>query len=60
MDCGISAISYYLETELCKGVSMDTGVAYPKSDGSSGSYPYSSESSRPECHHAIHHSLIPP
>lgn len=28
---------YYLETELCKGVSMDTGVAYPKSDGSSGS-----------------------
>lgn len=26
---------YYLETELCKGVSMVTGVAYPKSDGSS-------------------------
>ena len=29
----------YLDTELCKGVSMDTGVAYPKSDGSSASYP---------------------
>lgn len=28
---------YYLETELCKGVSIDTGVAYPKSDGSSAS-----------------------
>lgn len=30
-----SCFFYYLETELCKGVSIVTGVAYPKSDGSS-------------------------
>lgn len=29
----------YLVTELGKGVSMDTGVAYPRSEGSSASYP---------------------
>lgn len=50
----------YLVTELGKGVSMDTGVAYPRSEGSSASYAYSSASSRPECHHAMHHSLMPP
>lgn len=43
----------YLDTVLCRGVSTDTGVAYPGSEGSS-SGSVSSRSSLPECHQATH------
>lgn len=47
----------HLETELCKGVSRETGVMqpWPCSLGLSSSV---SESSLPECHHAIHQARI--
>lgn len=46
----------HLDTELCKGVSNETGVMQPCpcSLGLSSSV---SLSSLPECHHAIHHAL---
>lgn len=45
----------YLDTELVSGVSTETGVVYPGSEGSS-SGSVSSTSSLPECHHATHHA----